>query len=49
VGVVRAGDRLTPEEIDALVAQRAVADGSHHCPLFQTVPAHSGLSLPFSQ
>ena len=29
---VRAGDRLTPEEIDALVAQRAVADGSHHCP-----------------
>lgn len=28
---VRSGDRLTPEEIDALVGQRAVADGSHHC------------------
>jgi hypothetical protein len=25
------GDRLTPEEISALVAQRALADGSHHC------------------
>jgi DNA mismatch repair protein MutL len=29
---VRAGDRLTPEEMDALVAQRALADDTHHCP-----------------
>jgi DNA mismatch repair protein MutL len=29
---VRAGDRLTPEEISALVAQRGVADDTHHCP-----------------
>jgi DNA mismatch repair protein MutL len=29
---VRAGDRLTPEEIAALVAQRHRADASHHCP-----------------
>jgi DNA mismatch repair protein MutL len=29
---VRAGDRLTPEEIAALVRQRARADHSHHCP-----------------
>jgi DNA mismatch repair protein MutL len=29
---VRAGDRLTPEEIAALVAQRALADDTHHCP-----------------
>ena len=29
---VRAGDRLTQEEIAALVAQRHRADNSHHCP-----------------
>lgn len=29
---VRAGDRLTPEEIAALVAQRRLADDTHHCP-----------------
>ncbi|HKB37189.1 MAG TPA: hypothetical protein VKD72_12105 [Gemmataceae bacterium] len=29
---VRAGDRLTPEEIAALVCQRDRADSSHHCP-----------------
>jgi DNA mismatch repair protein MutL len=29
---VRAGDRLTPEEIAALVAQRDLAQDSHHCP-----------------
>jgi DNA mismatch repair protein MutL len=29
---VRAGDRLTPEEIAALVAQRHLADDTHHCP-----------------
>ncbi len=29
---VRSGDRLTPEEMDALVAQRSLADDTHHCP-----------------
>jgi DNA mismatch repair protein MutL len=29
---VRAGDRLTPEEIAALVAQRDLAENTHHCP-----------------
>ena len=29
---VRASDRLTPEEIAALVRQRGRADHSHHCP-----------------
>jgi DNA mismatch repair protein MutL len=29
---VRAGDRLTPEAIAALVAQRHLADNTHHCP-----------------
>jgi len=29
---VKAGDRLTPEEIDDLVAQRDLAENSHHCP-----------------
>jgi DNA mismatch repair protein MutL len=29
---VRSGDHLTPEEIAALVAQRALADDTHHCP-----------------
>ena len=29
---VRAGDRLGPEEIAALVAQRGLADDTHHCP-----------------
>jgi DNA mismatch repair protein MutL len=31
-GAVRAGDRLTPEEIAALVAQRDLAGDAHHCP-----------------
>ena len=29
---VRAGDRLTAEEVAALVAQRHLAQDSHHCP-----------------
>jgi DNA mismatch repair protein MutL len=29
---VRAGDRLTPEEIASLVAQRQLAQDTHHCP-----------------
>jgi DNA mismatch repair protein MutL len=29
---VRAGDRLTPEEISSLVGQRELADDTHHCP-----------------
>jgi DNA mismatch repair protein MutL len=29
---VRAGDRLAPEEIAALLAQRHLADDAHHCP-----------------
>jgi DNA mismatch repair protein MutL len=29
---VRAGDRLTPEEMASLVAQRGLADDTHHCP-----------------
>jgi DNA mismatch repair protein MutL len=29
---VRAGDRLSPEEIDELLAQRHLAQDSHHCP-----------------
>ncbi len=29
---VRAGDRLTSEEIAALLAQRHMAENSHHCP-----------------
>jgi DNA mismatch repair protein MutL len=29
---VRAGDPLTPEEIAALIAQRDLADDTHHCP-----------------
>jgi DNA mismatch repair protein MutL len=29
---VKAGDRLTPEEIAGLLAQRALADDTHHCP-----------------
>ena len=29
---VRAGDRLTPEAIAELLAQREVAQNSHHCP-----------------
>jgi DNA mismatch repair protein MutL len=29
---VRSGDRLTPEEMQALVAQRHLADDAHHCP-----------------
>jgi DNA mismatch repair protein MutL len=29
---VKAGDRLTPEEIAALIAQRELAQDTHHCP-----------------
>lgn len=29
---VRAGDRLGPDEVQALVAQRHLADDHHHCP-----------------
>ena len=29
---VRAGDRLTPEQMAALLAQRDLADDTHHCP-----------------
>ena len=29
---VKFGDRLTPEEIDALLAQRHLAQDPHHCP-----------------
>jgi DNA mismatch repair protein MutL len=29
---VRAGDRLTPEQMSALIAQRGLADDAHHCP-----------------
>jgi DNA mismatch repair protein MutL len=29
---VRAGDRLTVEEMDTLIAQRQLADDTHHCP-----------------
>jgi DNA mismatch repair protein MutL len=29
---VKAGDRLTPEEIEALIAQRHLVDDTHHCP-----------------
>lgn len=29
---VRAGDPLTPEQISALIAQRQLADDTHHCP-----------------
>jgi DNA mismatch repair protein MutL len=29
---VRAGDRLTPEQMSALIAQRNLADDTHHCP-----------------
>ena len=32
LGAVRAGDRLTAEEIAALLAQRELAQDSHHCP-----------------
>ena len=29
---VRAGDRLSPEEITTLLARRELAENSHHCP-----------------
>ena len=29
---IKAGDRLTPEEIAALLEQRRLANDSHHCP-----------------
>jgi DNA mismatch repair protein MutL len=31
-GAVRSGDRLTPEEMEVLVAQRSLAEDTHHCP-----------------
>jgi DNA mismatch repair protein MutL len=31
-GAVRAGDRLTPEEVATLAAQRHLAQDTHHCP-----------------
>jgi DNA mismatch repair protein MutL len=29
---IKAGQRLTPEEIDSLLAQRSLVDDHHHCP-----------------
>jgi len=29
---IKAGDRLTPEEVAALVEQRHLIDDAHHCP-----------------
>ena len=29
---IKAGDRLTPEEIEALLEQRHLAQDTHHCP-----------------
>jgi len=29
---IKAGDRLSPEEIDSLLAQRHLIDDAHHCP-----------------
>jgi len=29
---IKAGDRLQPEEIEALLSQRHVIDDAHHCP-----------------
>jgi DNA mismatch repair protein MutL len=29
---IKAGQRLSPEEIDALLAQRHLCDDAHHCP-----------------
>jgi DNA mismatch repair protein MutL len=29
---VRAGDRLPPEQVAELVAQRGLAEDAHHCP-----------------
>jgi DNA mismatch repair protein MutL len=29
---IKAGDRLTPEEIDSLLAQRHLIQDAHHCP-----------------
>jgi DNA mismatch repair protein MutL len=31
-GAIKAGQRLTPEEIDSLLAQRHLIDDAHHCP-----------------
>ncbi|MFN9372674.1 MAG: DNA mismatch repair endonuclease MutL [Planctomycetaceae bacterium] len=31
-GAVKAGQRLTPDEIDSLLAQRHLIDDAHHCP-----------------
>jgi DNA mismatch repair protein MutL len=31
-GAIKAGQRLTPEEMDALLAQRSLVEDSHHCP-----------------
>ena len=29
---IKAGDRLTPEEMESLLAQRHLVDNAHHCP-----------------
>jgi DNA mismatch repair protein MutL len=29
---IKAGDRLSPEEISSLLAQRHLVDDAHHCP-----------------
>lgn len=31
-GAIKAGQRLTPEEVDSLLAQRHLIDDAHHCP-----------------
>ena len=31
-GAVKAGQRLAPEEIESLLAQRHLIDDAHHCP-----------------
>src|SRR5207247_107787 len=31
-GAIKAGQRLAPEELDALLAQRGLVEDSHHCP-----------------
>jgi DNA mismatch repair protein MutL len=31
-GAIKAGQRLSPEEIDSLLSQRHLIDDAHHCP-----------------